>query len=49
MKECLGAFEKFVPIRDAPTPPEDWVPTRYEQKAIQADRKPIYMSYRWSD
>jgi tRNA (guanine-N7-)-methyltransferase len=27
-------------------PPPDWVPTRYEQKALKAGRKPVYVSYR---
>lgn len=27
-------------------PPEDWVPTRYEQKAIKAGRKPCYFTFK---
>jgi tRNA (guanine-N7-)-methyltransferase len=28
------------------TQPEDWVPTRYEQKAIRQGRRPVYLSFR---
>lgn len=31
---------------DLHRPPEDWVPTRYEQKGLKAGRVPFYLSYR---
>ena len=37
------AFEE---IYNTKTPPEDWVPTRYEQKAIKVGRMPVYRAYR---
>ena len=36
----------FEEIYNAPIPPDDWVPTRYEQKAIKAGRAPVYRAYR---
>lgn len=42
----MRAAEEFQEIYNALTPPHDWVPTRYEQKAIQAGRTPVYRSYR---
>ena len=36
----------FDEIYNAPVPPGDWVPTRYEQKAIKAGRGPVYRAYR---
>ena len=28
------------------TPPSDWVPTRYEQKALAQGKKPVYLTFR---
>jgi len=36
----------FTEIYNDHVPPGDWLPTRYEQKAIQAGRRPVYRSYR---
>jgi tRNA (guanine-N7-)-methyltransferase len=36
----------FQEIYNVSVPPEDWVPTRYEQKAIKAGRVPVYRAYR---
>jgi tRNA (guanine-N7-)-methyltransferase len=46
MKECVDAAPEFELLRHGDTPPPDWVETRYEQKAIKAGRKPVYMTYR---
>ncbi len=37
---------EFEEIYNTNTPPADWVPTRYEQKAIVAGRTPVYRAYR---
>ena len=42
----MRASQAFEEIYNTLTPPVDWVPTRYEQKAITAGRTPIYRSYR---
>ena len=42
----MRAAKDFEEIYNAPQPPEDWVPTRYEQKAIKAGRAPVYRAYR---
>ncbi len=39
-------FSAFQVLRDSFEPPEDWTPTRYEQKAHKAGRKPAYMIWR---
>lgn len=36
----------FAETYHADAPPADWIPTRYEQKAIEAGRVPIYRSFR---
>jgi tRNA (guanine-N7-)-methyltransferase len=40
------AAKEFEEIYNEATPPADWVPTRYEQKAIKAGRQPVYRAYR---
>ncbi len=46
MKDCLFLSDDFTLVQHTLLPPEDWVETRYEQKAISAGRAPVYMSYR---
>jgi tRNA (guanine-N7-)-methyltransferase len=46
MLVCMRASADFEEIYNAPLPPADWVPTRYEQKAIKAGRAPVYRIYR---
>ncbi len=42
----VTAHPAFACVHHAPTPPVDWVPTRYEEKGIKAGRQPAYMVYR---
>lgn len=42
----MRAAKDFEETYNASTPPDDWVPTRYEQKAIKAGRAPVYRAYR---
>jgi tRNA (guanine-N7-)-methyltransferase len=42
----MQATPDFTELYNKPAPPDDWVPTRYEQKAIQAGRAPVYRAYR---
>lgn len=46
IRQCLQETRDFSLAFDSADPPEDWVPTRYEQKALQAGRKPVYMGWR---
>ncbi len=46
MREQVAAHPAFVCIGDGPTPPPDWVATRYEQKGLAAGRQPVYLGYR---
>jgi tRNA (guanine-N7-)-methyltransferase len=46
MKACLLESDDFKLVRLAMEPPEDWIQTRYEHKALEAGRAPIYMSYK---
>lgn len=46
IRDHLSTAAEFTCERDSPEPPPDWVPTRYEEKGIQAGRKPVYFSYR---
>lgn len=46
MLRVMHQAEAFQELYNTPIPPEDWVPTRYEQKAIQAGRAPVYRAYR---
>ena len=41
----MRASPDFEEIYNEPIPPADWVPTRYEQKAIKAGRQPVYRAY----
>ncbi len=44
--EQMKIFKKFKRInKDIHAPPSDWIPTRYEQKGIQAGRQPIYFIF----
>ena len=45
-REIMNAAKDFRRESDSPEPPPDWVPTRYEQKAIKAGRQPAHMIYR---
>ncbi len=46
MRDHLNAHPRFVREYDAPSPPPDHVPTRYERKALLAGRVPTYLEYR---
>jgi tRNA (guanine-N7-)-methyltransferase len=43
MRECLSEAKEFIMQCDSGTPPADWIPTRYEQKALKAGRPPVYL------
>jgi len=43
MREQVEAHAGFALIQDGTTPPEGWVPTRYEQKGLAAGRTPVYL------
>lgn len=46
VKIQMKEFKKFkLDNRDLQQAPEDWVPTRYEQKGLEAGRKPIYFVF----
>ncbi|MDX2027966.1 MAG: tRNA (guanosine(46)-N7)-methyltransferase TrmB [Alphaproteobacteria bacterium] len=45
IRDTLKASPDFTKTYDSPHPPKDWVPTRYEQKALKAQRNPAYLSY----
>ena len=46
VQEQMKMFKKFYcENKDLHIPPSDWVPTRYEQKGIQAGRQPIYFIF----
>ncbi|MDP9126807.1 MAG: tRNA (guanine(46)-N(7))-methyltransferase TrmB [Pseudomonadota bacterium] len=46
IRERMQEAPEFEKLWDLPVPPEDWVETRYEQKAYKAGRQPAYMAYR---
>jgi tRNA (guanine-N7-)-methyltransferase len=47
MIEHLDASKDFASVsKPSEKPLAAWVPTRYEQKALKAGRKPLYFSYR---
>ncbi len=46
MRECLDASPAFVCGYASGEPPPDWVPTRYQEKAVAAGRPPFFMDYR---
>ena len=46
VQEKMKEFNKFDQVNpDIHQPPPDWVRTRYEQKGIDAGRKPIYFTF----
>ena len=46
VEEQMGLFGKFKQAnKNLHVPPQDWVPTRYEQKGIKAGRQPIYFVF----
>ena len=46
VKEQMKIFKNFCcENKDLNVPPPDWVPTRYEEKGLQAGRKPIYFVF----
>lgn len=45
--EVSQLFEKE--NENTSSPPDDWVPTRYEQKGIKAGRSPIYLIFKKKD
>ena len=46
VQEQMSDFKKFKQEnKDCYQTPEDWVPTRYEQKGIAAGRQPIYFVF----
>jgi tRNA (guanine-N7-)-methyltransferase len=46
MRECLAACPDFVCVYASAEPPADWIPTRYQEKAIKAGRSSFFMDYR---
>jgi tRNA (guanine-N7-)-methyltransferase len=45
MTEHMRASMDFAEVFHTSSPPTDWVPTRYEHKAIKVGRMPVYMGY----
>ena len=45
MRECLLGCPDFTCVYDSIDPPVDWVTTRYQEKAIQAGRVPVFMDF----
>lgn len=46
MRGCLADHPDFVCVHEGTNPPADWIPTRYQQKALLAGRTPFFMDYR---
>jgi len=47
MAACMDTAADFAPLSThVASPPPGWIGTRYEQKALKAGRRPVYMSYR---
>jgi tRNA (guanine-N7-)-methyltransferase len=46
MRECLSIHSDFTCVYAHAAPPDDWVPTRYQKKAVTAGRPPFFMDYR---
>jgi tRNA (guanine-N7-)-methyltransferase len=46
MRECLAGHSHFTCIYDSQEPPQDWIATRYQEKAIAAGRRPVFIDYR---
>jgi len=45
MRQTLATAPDFICTRDVPTPPDDWIATRYEQKGRAAGRACVYLEY----
>lgn len=45
MREQVTLCPEFKNIHDSETPPADWVQTRYQEKAIEAGRVPVFLDY----
>ncbi|MFA4994512.1 MAG: tRNA (guanine(46)-N(7))-methyltransferase TrmB [Bdellovibrionales bacterium] len=46
MRECLSIRPDFTCVYARAEPPEDWIQTRYQEKAMRAGRQPFFMDYR---
>ena len=46
MHECLSLRADFICVYAGEEPPEDWIQTRYQEKALKAGRQPFFMDYR---
>ena len=46
MRGCLQAHDAFACAHDSAEPPADWLQTRYQEKAIAAGRKCVFMDWR---
>jgi len=46
MRECLALRSDFICVHAGTEPPEDWVSTRYQEKAVKAGRQPFFMDYK---
>ncbi len=46
MPAQIGAHRAFALTARADSRPEGWAPTRYESKALEVGRQPIYLTYR---
>ncbi|MGB9152233.1 MAG: tRNA (guanosine(46)-N7)-methyltransferase TrmB, partial [Alphaproteobacteria bacterium] len=46
MRDCLDAHADFTCVYASAVPPDDWVQTRYQEKAIAAGRQAFFMDYR---
>lgn len=45
MRESLSNHSAFECLYEGIVPPPEWVPTRYQEKAIKAGRVPFFMDY----
>jgi tRNA (guanine-N7-)-methyltransferase len=45
MRGAMHGAPGFMTLRDAATPPDDWVQTRYEEKGLKAGRVCAYLDY----
>jgi len=46
MRECLSLRADFACIYASAEPPANWIPTRYQEKAVKAGRQAFFMDYR---
>ena len=46
MRECLSIRPDFTCVYAHGEPPADWIPTRYQEKAVRAGRQPFFMDFR---